>query len=58
VLVDTIPALRFELNKANLSSLVVDDLHLADMLDIHRAKDQVLDVRHGAKDRVVLACAL
>ena len=52
------PALCFEVNDANFASLVVCHCHIADVLDIHRAKDQVLNVRAWPFDGEVFSSAL
>ena len=58
VLVGTIPALSLEINDANLSSLVILDLHLPNVFDIHLAKYQILYNSCWAMNSVVLACRL
>jgi len=58
VFVFAIPALSFKIDNADLSSLVIDNLHLSHVFDVHCAEDQVFDLSHGPVDGEVLARAL
>jgi len=52
------PALCFEVNDANFASLVVCNSHIADVLDVHGAKDQVLNMGARPVDGEVFSSAL
>ena len=52
------PAFSFEVDDADLPSLVVCDCHLANLLNISRSKDKVLHCRNRSIDAVVLSSSL
>ena len=52
------PTFSFEVDNADLPSLVVCDCHLANLLDISRSKDQVLHCRNRSTHAKVLPGSL